>query len=540
MRLVWQIVWKDLLRFRWMLVLWAALIASKLVLGASLLWTSGGASMGHFLQVAFVADALQQLERIGALLLAAVVLEDPVVGNRAFWLTRPISGQRLLCAKFLLMATAFVALPLLVTIPWWLLCGSGGSEIAIAATRTLGFHAPGLLLAWFFSAISEGLPQTIGRAFIGLGCLIVAFLTLHFSWRNWRYPEFELPELSFWSIFAVAAGVLVLYQYSSRRGAHTIWLAALLLVATPGIWLLNPEWAKIFRMDPPDGHTGADATPAVVVADSRSFSLRLTQTSLTLYRAEEEKKDFALANPIVLRFEIDGLAEDEWLVTEFADVHLRWASGFAQKASLYRAKPIGLEEAIRWHDHGHDPLLAPNRGSGQIAGPWQEQDGGGRGMPTSCNYSGWFHTCRIVRMPVPMEIGAAWRGGERMAGCEMVDDELRLLIVRRRAEPARDEDDHRLQAPPAESTYLRLVRPGQDIVYFQRESFRATRIGGVRISWQEVRFLPTELRFGGDLKRSRISLNGAELVQLRLQRGPRVLIEGTVEYIHEVGLETGR
>ena len=80
------------------------------------------------------------------LLVAAIVQEDAVAGP-AFWQTRPISGPRLLAGKALGLFLMLGLLPVLVSIPWWLACGFGGSEICRAAAETLAVQMGVVILA---------------------------------------------------------------------------------------------------------------------------------------------------------------------------------------------------------------------------------------------------------------------------------------------------------------------------------------------------------------------------------------------------------
>jgi hypothetical protein len=99
MKLLWHIAWKDFRRLRWLIGLFAAVIAVKLGLGAGLLWANDDAWFRFLVECGNWVIGLEVL--LGYALVAALIHEDRTIGASAFWMTRPISGGRLLAAKLL-------------------------------------------------------------------------------------------------------------------------------------------------------------------------------------------------------------------------------------------------------------------------------------------------------------------------------------------------------------------------------------------------------------------------------------------------------
>ena len=133
MNFVWHIVKKDLRALRWPLVVWVALIAAKLAMGVLLLTSDTTGDQELFDTLSGISKVLAGLEFLGVVLVAALIQEDMLVGTTAFWITRPISGARLLTAKLLGLGIIFVVLPVLVTVPWWLGCHLSLGAMAGAA-----------------------------------------------------------------------------------------------------------------------------------------------------------------------------------------------------------------------------------------------------------------------------------------------------------------------------------------------------------------------------------------------------------------------
>jgi hypothetical protein len=118
MKLMLHIVRKDLRRLRWYLAAWLAVVAARYAIGYAVIWGSV-ISGDTFRWLEVVVGAMGAGEVIAMFFVTALLVQgDALVGSRQFWLTRPISGWRLLGAKILgavllllapALALAFVA-----------------------------------------------------------------------------------------------------------------------------------------------------------------------------------------------------------------------------------------------------------------------------------------------------------------------------------------------------------------------------------------------------------------------------------------------
>jgi hypothetical protein len=232
MKLTWHLVGKDLRRFTWPLVALALVILLKLAIGVVLVSADANLHPQRFSHYETLANFLIVLEvGVVAVLTAAAVQEDALVGTRAFWTTRPISGPRLLGTKLLMLGLSFFALPLLLTLPWWLYCGLTPAQIAKTAGETVLWHAFTITAALPFAVLT----RTLGRF---LAVVVIAALTAIVLQMALRTGLFGLDDNALprgarftrtWLLItfaAVAAATLVVHQYFTRRFSRSIAIAA--------------------------------------------------------------------------------------------------------------------------------------------------------------------------------------------------------------------------------------------------------------------------------------------------------------------------
>ena len=215
MKLMWHIVRKDARRLWLPLVLWAVLMTAghwiewraEHVVTDDKMWT---ARMRLFASVIWLLQFF-----IGYVLAAAVVMEDPPTGTTAFWLTRPMTGARVLGAKVLGCGVLLVALPALVALPWWLLAGHGAREMSVLMRETLRWQPwiAGLGLA--VATFTRGAGQFL------FGTLVVqaAIAAVGITWSNGG-PKGATGQMHFAGmVAAVGVALAVLALYHTRRRA---------------------------------------------------------------------------------------------------------------------------------------------------------------------------------------------------------------------------------------------------------------------------------------------------------------------------------
>ena len=171
MNLVWHIALNDLRRLRVPVGFWFALIAAKIGLGLMLIF-----GVGFFEPLYFGSNALAVFEMvIGYLLVASVMHGDVLVGSTSFWMTRPVSNGRLFAGKLAGLAVIFAGIPLILTVPWWLICGYGGKEMLLASAETLMMQAVVVCVALPIATLTDGLGRFLFWTLIWITALILSF-----------------------------------------------------------------------------------------------------------------------------------------------------------------------------------------------------------------------------------------------------------------------------------------------------------------------------------------------------------------------------
>lgn len=233
MNLVWHIVKKDFTRLRLPLGLWAAVLLGSFVVAGRLF--SPGSIEGEWFNHQSGAQGLTTLVWVlaGYILVAALALEDTLVGTQMFWATRPISGGRLLAAKILGAFLFFILGPVLVSLPWWLWCGFGLRDTGYAALQVMVLQAVVVLPALTLSAVAGQSSRFL------LGTLVMLIAVPAGTGTVAYYLPKGLPAelltsrvILAYGLGAVTAGVIIWLQYRSRR------LVRSLLVALAGVGLV--------------------------------------------------------------------------------------------------------------------------------------------------------------------------------------------------------------------------------------------------------------------------------------------------------------
>jgi hypothetical protein len=327
MKLTWHIVAKDLRRLMGLLALWLAMYVAEFAIGARLL--SGAVHSVTTFQAYQGVDGILTTLRfaIGYLLVAMLVFEDPLVGNTAFWPTRPISGARLLGAKVLTCALAFGALPVLVCLPWWAYCGYGGGEILSAAGITLKLQAGSVALGLLIASLTGVLSRYIGWTVLLVIGSVLVFTTLmkHALSANHLYfhgmdqvvsssPDQARFHLLNWLALGTCAAV-VLHQFLTRRLARSLAILAgiLALLAVEVTW---------WPIDPP-APLGVAAAPAM--ADLAGHVDVRLKDDLRLH-VEGDKSDTSNAY-FFGSFAVDHTTPEMLLRFEPPTLEWRWPDG---------------------------------------------------------------------------------------------------------------------------------------------------------------------------------------------------------------------
>jgi hypothetical protein len=136
MNLTWHVFAKDFARMKAAVIGWLGLMALKILFYAFVSGVIGAPNVPWLIRLGQGPELAIRIcvePLIAFVLVGWMVFEDPIAGTDGFWVTRPISGTRLLAAKALGATLLFVLLPIVINVPWWLSCGFGAAQVARAA-----------------------------------------------------------------------------------------------------------------------------------------------------------------------------------------------------------------------------------------------------------------------------------------------------------------------------------------------------------------------------------------------------------------------
>jgi len=311
MNLTWHIIKKDLLRLRLPVLPWVIILAGQVYVSNELL-SPLSLDMDLFFEMGMFFNLLVVVGlMLTSLLVAMLVLEDPLSGTTMFWVTRPISGGRLLGTKVVVAFLLFGLLPLLAWLPWWLYCSFGWHDLVRAAGFVLGIQAIAVIPAFALAALVD----QIGRFF--LYCLMLGFAVLVAFLQVASHTGISREMLL--SRLLVVAGLLLLsclmalgLQYLTRRmvSAAAVVIGGVALSVAVAFWWpvnLSGYWAD-YRQP----LAGAEQiTGGIEWADMSSY----------------KDKQGIEVETVVIHLRFTGGLEEICLAGGMADVELRWPDG---------------------------------------------------------------------------------------------------------------------------------------------------------------------------------------------------------------------
>lgn len=345
MNLVWHIVKKDLRKFAGAYGLWIVLLAAKLGLALTMMEAGNPDPewfkwMDNAHTVAVVVESV-----VGFLIVASWVLADETTGSSVFWVTRPISGWRLLAAKLTGVVLFFVVVPGFVPLVWQMYCAASPSVIWAEISRT--WLTQGALAAAAF-----GLAALTGRSSVFVRTLLLAIaLSLLASLYYSTLASAALPVpgtlvatrgMLATALFGLTVAGVAVLQYGWRRSGWAWGVALLGLLAAVGA---RSSWPWSFF---------ATETVNATEWDGR---LQVKLTGLQLGALGSSTKAIKGHRTALAKFSITGdIGEARWktrppqIEIEFADgtrfaQECRQRSGGSKLPTVPRAT-LGLPESI--------------------------------------------------------------------------------------------------------------------------------------------------------------------------------------------------
>lgn len=246
MSLLLHIVAKDLRRLRWQLSFWLGLLVTKYAIGFTLIW-GGSFSLDTFRRLELITVAMSIGEVALVFLLTALLVQgDRVGGTQQFWLTRPISGGRMLGAKVLGALLLLIVPAFALALPWWLACGFGLPWIAAATVDLLSWHLLAIFPAFLVASLTDNLGRFIVWSVILAWLTAMAPLYAQMAWT--RASGAAESGMGFGEEQVLVAGVVlamvmigvVALQYQVRRWQRSVPVlaaGALLALGSGTVWV---------------------------------------------------------------------------------------------------------------------------------------------------------------------------------------------------------------------------------------------------------------------------------------------------------------
>jgi hypothetical protein len=268
------------------------------------------------------------------LLVVRVVQDEPLVGDRQFWVTRPYRWTKLLAAKLLFLA-AFISVPLSL---------AQLSLLWLAGFPPSWAQAPGILwlqLMWAFvllglvalAAITKGIGQmTLVMLGIGLYLSLSAYLSDLLPQGVSRAEG--IPNALVLAIAVCLCAGVTLWQYARRQAGPARFALATTALVPFLVGAATPHRLLADRYYPEPA--SAQLAPVQLAFVSVNTALPRSTFSTTPYR---KKKDLVVLQP---ELHVTGIAAHSMPVAEGERVEIegpdgfRWDSGWGPNRMQFR------------------------------------------------------------------------------------------------------------------------------------------------------------------------------------------------------------
>ncbi|HWB98749.1 MAG TPA: hypothetical protein VG672_18700, partial [Bryobacteraceae bacterium] len=318
MKQAWHIFRKDIRYLRWE-------IGLALALSGLFVWVEKRAADPSWVELLLLGTFCY--------LVARLVHQEAIPGDRQFWITRPYQWKSLLAAK-LLFALLFVNLPVLIG-QWYLVGGR------LPLTQIW----PGLLWSQVLLTVALSFPvaalAALTRNFVSFVLTVVVLLALGFSLQQFIWLPFRItpgmqawPEPILWvrhalaGLLLAAAVLAILYlQYKQRRTTASRGIAAATLAMVAAMYLYLPFSAG-YAIE-----SWMSKEPQSGAAISTAFA-GFPQAVFAPHYQQRGRNDVLIRLPVAVR----GVPEGMTLRPDAVQVTLRGPDGREWRSNLAGAK----------------------------------------------------------------------------------------------------------------------------------------------------------------------------------------------------------
>ena len=294
------------------------------------------------------------------LIVSQLVQRDSTVGSTAFWLSRPVSGARLLAGKSLLLLL-LVILPVLgAQVLLLLFNGTTLYDAFRSVPQIVVLQLLVISVLMMLACLTANLPRMLYLGIIAAVGLAIVQYTLRLPspdrWDRWDSSLYDSAAIGF-SLFLLAVAVTVVcHQYLTRRTKRSLILASSVV---PGLLLFMSLWPWDFWT------TEAPVAPAIL--DPEQVAARVEVESLKFHRrANRDGDDWLILRgdlavdslPAGLVAIAARISAEQVLPSGKALAHHRWRS------SRFVPRPVPTISVLFRREFG----LGPGGTAGRIAG----------------------------------------------------------------------------------------------------------------------------------------------------------------------------
>jgi hypothetical protein len=326
MNLTWHIVKKDLVRMRLPVLVWAVFLSVQVVVSDRLL-SIRSVDYTWFANMGMLLNLLAAVGLLASFILAAaLVLDDPLAGPDPSWVTRPISGGRLLRAKLLWAVLVFGLIPVLLWVPWWLYCDFTLGEMVYAAGRVLCVQASAVISGFVLASLAGQAGRFVLFSVLVLAASLVAVMNF-VTWTGAQALGADLLQtrlLLATGLLLVAGAAVVGRQYLTRRLVSSAALLTVGVILAGSIVLWWP-W-NLVNLRPENG---------TQMARSEGITAEIHEVRVAALGNTTGPENIGVLFQVLFK----GVPDDVSVASGQADLELRWPDGTSLQRSSLRMRP---------------------------------------------------------------------------------------------------------------------------------------------------------------------------------------------------------
>jgi hypothetical protein len=326
MNLTWHIFKKDFVRLRLALGLLVVMMGVEMLLNLRLL-SSAAAHDQWYGAAEMCANLFTAILRVVVyILVASLVLDDPLLGSKKmFWVTRPISGGRLLRAKLIGLVLLFFVLPCVVRLPWWLYCAFGWKDLGVMAIMEFA-----VLIVIAVPAVALASLSGEGSKFLLYSLLLIVAIAVMLALNVVSLPGMDsnLVGSRFLVGFSLAliSGVLVsVWLYLTRR-----FVGATVFVAIVVALVLLCQYCWPWNLE----QLGTENRKQL--AGTEKISVEIVSATVDLMgKGSRTESDY-----VTLQLRFKNVPDDLVLLSGTAEVEFSWPDGTVIRPKRESFSPI--------------------------------------------------------------------------------------------------------------------------------------------------------------------------------------------------------